>query len=52
MSRTVDLLVDGCGLIGAVLVVVGAFLIYVPAGFIAAGGFFLAGAWLFARHGG
>lgn len=44
-----ELLRDAAGLLGAALVSYGASAIYPPAGWIAAGGFLLAGAWLSAR---
>lgn len=46
-----ELLRDAAGLAGAGLVSHGAWAIYPPAGWIAAGGFLLAGAWLSARGG-
>ena len=40
---------DGVGIAGAGLVSYGAWLIYQPAGYITAGGFLLAAAWLWAK---
>lgn len=47
-----DLVLDAAALAGAGLVTYGAALVYRPAGFIVAGVFLLAGAWIFARKAG
>jgi hypothetical protein len=49
MPRLADLAVDAAGFAGAGLIAYGVWLVFHPAGFVAAGGFLLGAAWLAAR---
>jgi hypothetical protein len=51
MKRLAALAPELASLAGAGLISYGAWLVYQPAGFIAAGAFLVAGAWLYARNG-
>lgn len=46
-----DIAQDAAGLAGAGLITYGAHLVFIPAGYVTAGLFLLAGAWLAARRG-
>lgn len=48
-ANAAELSRDGAGVLGATLITYGAHSVYAPAGWIVAGAFLLAGAWLSAR---